>query len=352
MTGGKTLRSKKMLTMVLVILIALLLVMLPTSVAWAASLSKMSDELSAIKASTAANHIIKFRISTGAALDSTITINFPAGFAIGSVDYTDIDLSSSTTSFTVDQTDKTLAATATTTAWGAAFSGQVLTLTAPGSSGAIAANDYLIVEIGTNATAGVAGDAQIQNPSAGTHQIDIGGTFGDTGSLAVVIVADNQVAVTGTVLPTLSFSLSANIAAFGDLSSASVATAGTDITLTISTNGTKGYTVTVKDEGDASDPGLWSAAANNLIASSTAALAAGTEGYGIQASGSGATIASVYDKTSNDVGALSRTAQTLATNTGPADGDTVIVTHKAAISNITEPGDYVDTITYNVIANF
>ena len=340
-------RLKKMLTMMLVILVALLLVMLPTSVAWAASLSKMSDELSTIKASTAANHTIKFRISTGAALDSTITITFPAGFAMGSVAFGDIDLSHG--AITGAETEETLAAAATTTIWGAAVSGQVLTLTAPSSSGTIAANDYVIVEIGTNASGG---SNQITNPSAGTHQIDIGGTFGDTGSLAVVIVADNQVAVTGTVLPTLSFSLSANAAAFGNLSSASVATAGTNITLTISTNGTDGYTVTVKDEGDASDPGLWSAAANNLIASSTATLAAGTEGYGIQASGSGATVASPYNVSGVNVGALSRTAQTLATNTGPANGDTVIVTHKAAISNITEPGDYVDTITYNVIANF
>lgn len=340
-------RSKKMLIMVLIVLVALLIVMLPTSAVWAASLSKMSDELSTIKESTAANHTIKFRISTGAALDSTITITFPAGFTMGSIAFGDIDLSHGAT--TGAETEEALAAAATTTIWGAAFSGQVLTLTAPGSSGAIAANDYVIVEIGTNASGG---SNQITNPTAGTHQIDIGGTFGDTGSLAVVTVADNQVAVTGTVLPTLSFSLSANTAAFGDLSSASVATTGTDITLTISTNGTKGYTVTVKDEGDGSDPGLWSAAANNLIASSTAVLAAGTEGYGIQASGSGATVASVYDKTGNNVGALSRTAQTLATNTGPADGDTVVVIHKAAISNITEPGDYVDTITYNVIANF
>ncbi|MFC2145053.1 hypothetical protein ACFLQQ_01855 [Actinomycetota bacterium] len=340
-------RSKKMLIMVLVILVALLLVMLPTSVAWAASLSKMSDELSTIKASTAANHTIKFRISTGVALDSTITITFPAGFAMGTIESGDIDLSHGAT--TGAETEETLAAAASTTEWGAAVSGQVLTLTAPGSSGAIAANDYVIVEIGTNASGG---SNQITNPTAGTHQVDIGGSFGDTGSLAVVIVDDNQVAVTGTVLPTLSFSLSANTAAFGNLSSASVATAGTDITLTMSTNGTNGYTVTVKDEGDASDPGLWSAAADNLIASATAALSAGTEGYGIQASGSGATIDSVYDKTGNDVGALSRIAQTLATNTGPADGDTVTVTHKAAISNITEPEDYVDTITYNVIANF
>ncbi len=340
-------RSKKMLIMVLVVLVGLFLVMLPTSVAWAASLSKMSDELSTIKAGTSANHTIKFRISTGAALDSTITINFPAGFAMGSIAFGDIDLSHGAS--TGAETEETLETAATTTAWGAAVSGQVLTLTAPGSSGAIAANDYVILEIGTNASGG---SNQITNPTAGTHQIDIGGTFGDTGSLAVVTVADNQVAVTGTVLPTLSFSLSANTAAFGNLSSASVATAGTDITLTISTNGTKGYTVTVRDEGDASDPGLWSAAANNLIASSTAALAAGTEGYGIQASGSGATVASPYNVSGINVGALSRTAQTLATNTGPADGDTVVVTHKAAISNITEPGDYVDTITYNVIANF
>jgi hypothetical protein len=168
------------------------------------------------------------------------------------------------------------------------------------------------------------------------------------GSMAIVIVSNNDVSVTATVLSTLSFSLSGNSTDFGTLLASTVATSTSSITLTISTNSTDGYIVTVKDAYG----GLNCLATSHLIASATATLSTGTEGYGIQASGTGATIATAYNKTGNDVGSLQTTAQTLASNTGPANANTVIVTHKAAISNITNAGDYIDTITYNIIGNF
>jgi len=353
-------RLKKKLIMMLIVLVALSLVMLPTSVIAAADLTKLSDELSTIKASTAADHTIKFKTPTGAGdVGDTIIITLPKEFTKGDVAFGDIDLSHGVS--TGAETEETLAAEASATAWGAALTQAeagadpiVLTLTHPtdAEAGDIAANDYVIVEIGKNATDGV---NQITNPSAaGTYQIDITGTFGDDGEIAVVIVTNDEVAVTGRVLPTLSFSLSANATDFGDISAGVIDTATTDIILTISTNGTDGYTVTVKDVGNGTDAaGLWCAAAGNLIvASSTVSESA--EGYGIQAAvttGS-PTIDPAYLKTVNDVGILQRTAQTLASNADPADGDQVTITHKASITSITEAGDYVDTITYNVIANF
>ncbi|MHB8276926.1 MAG: hypothetical protein ACYDIA_04650 [Candidatus Humimicrobiaceae bacterium] len=64
---------------------------------------------------------------------------------------------------------------------------QVLTLTTPTDTapGEIAANDYVVVEIGINASDGT---NQITNPdTVETYQINIAGTFGDSGSVDVVI---------------------------------------------------------------------------------------------------------------------------------------------------------------------
>ena len=65
----------------------------------------------------------------------------PTGFAIGSVDHTDIDLSHGVT--TGYENEEILAASASATEWGAAFVGQVLTLTHPTNSanGDIAVRD-------------------------------------------------------------------------------------------------------------------------------------------------------------------------------------------------------------------
>lgn len=167
------------------------------------------------------------------------------------------------------------------------------------------------------------------------------------------------VGITATVDQILTFSISATSSAFGVLSPTAVSTSSPNITLTISTNAPFGFSVTVRDEGDGTNPGLYkSAPPTKLIASTTTTLVAGTEGYGIQAAttpaGSGATvsISPTYLKTGNDVGGLSRTPTLLASATGPVAGREVVVTHKAAISPLTIPGNYADTITYVCTGNF
>jgi hypothetical protein len=86
-------------------------------------------------------------------------------------------------------------------------------------------------------------------------------------------------------------------------------------------------------------------------------LAAGTEGYGIQATttatGSGATltIAAKYLQTGNTVGGLTIANGTLASNNATSSNREVVVTHKAAIANVTPAGNYNDTITYECTTN-
>ncbi len=325
---------------------------------YAAALTDLSDTMSRLEKGIASDHSIKFTTPTGAG-DSgdTITVTMPAGFTIGTVDFTDIDLSHGAAG---TETDETLAAAADATSWGAVFAAQVLTLTHPtnGVNGDIAATDIVIVEIGLNATFGVAGDQQITNQAAANnYTITIGGTFGDTGQIGIVIIDDDQFTVTGTTDPTITFTLSANATAFGTLSASSVVTSAPNITLTISTNGTNGYTVNIRDAGDTTNPGLYSAANLFLIGSADYSyndsedLDAGN-GYGIQGSSGDATIAVPYNSGGNIVGGYELTDQTLATHNATASSHTITITSKAKITGATPAGNYIDTVTVIATGNF
>ena len=328
----------------------------------AAALTSLSDTMSRLADSTPtavySDHTIKFTTPTGAGdATDTIEVTMPTGFTIGTVDYTDIDLSHGAS--TGYETEETLAATAGVSDWGASFTGQVLSLDHPtnAANGDIAASDKVIVEIGLNASGG---NAQIQNhATAATYTISIGGDFGDSGKIAIVILADDQVQLTATVNPSITFSISATSSAFGELSTGSVTTSSPDITLTVGTNAQTGYTISVQDEGSGSNPGLYNTTASYLIGSANssyadeATLSIGNEGVGIQGSSAGATIAARYDKSGNNVGGLERTATTLASySSGMTGNHTVTVTHKAAISSWTKAGSYSDTLTYIATGNF
>lgn len=328
-------------------IVGLVSVMVGPSQATAAAIASYSDQMSRLEISVASNHTITFTTPTGVdASSDTITVTFPAGFTMGSVGAGDIDLMD-------DGVDKSIAASASAGVWGAAVAAQVLTLTAPtdAASGEIAAGSVVTIEIGTNATFGTTGVNQITNPgTAALYGITVGGTFGDDGNIAVQVLSDDQVAITATVDESFSFAISDNTTTFGTLSSGSVATSTPNITLTISTNGASGYEVYIQDEGDGTNPGLYSG--SHLIPSSTATLVSGTEGYGVQASSVSATLPVTYDKSGNNVGGLNRAATLYGSNNGPVDTEQITTTHKAAISNTTPAGDYGDTITYTAFGKF
>lgn len=338
----------------LILAFALLFVSMPH--AQAAALSSLSDTMTRIKTSTASNHTITFTTPTGVAAGQTIIITFPDGTSSGfvgasGIDYTDVDV-------TDDSSDLTLGATASGTTWGAAFSGTYLnTLTITSGTGTIAASSVIVIEIGTNATSGVTGDKQITNPnSSGSKTIAITGTFTDTGSIAVPIATDDQVVVSATVDPSITFQLSSNSASLGTMTTGAVASTSA-ITLTMGTNAGGGYTVTIQDQGSGAAAGLYkSSAPTKLISSSTATLVAGTEGYGAQGTtGTGSpTISSPYNTSGNGVGALQRTAQSFVTYASPTGvtNQTATVTFKAAISASTPAGSYADTITLLMTGNF
>ena len=326
----------------------------PQIVIAAGPLTALSDTMSRLQKSTVkSDHTIKFTTPTGVSAGQNIQITMPTGFAIGTVDYTDIDVSWGPS--TGAENELTLDGTASGTTWGASFTGQVLTIVS--GTGTITGTSKVIVEIGLNATSG---DQQITNhATAGTYTITIAGTFTDTGTIAIVILDNDQVQLSASVDPSITFSLSANSSAFGPLSVGSITTSSPNITLTVGTNSLNGYTISVRDAGNTTNPGLYNSAATYLVGSSNAAyddndlLEIGQEGYGIQAASAGATIAARYDQTGNNVGGLEITATTLATyTTTMTTNHTIAVTHKAAIAAFTSAGSYADTLTYVATGNF
>lgn len=140
----------------------------------AANLLFISDTISASAPSANSNHAIQFTLVNAVPASGKIVITPQSGFFTISagLDYTDLD-------FLVDSTNKTLATSA-----GSGASGAIGADVVTGTSGAIiftlndtdaiSAGTAIIIKIGTNADYGVAGDSQIQNPSAvGSYKIGI-----------------------------------------------------------------------------------------------------------------------------------------------------------------------------------
>jgi hypothetical protein len=338
----------------LCLIVSLIAILSPIQIAEAdGSLSKIQDKLDRLKTGETAKHTIQFKIA-GALTgdvdgDDTIVIDLSSygTFANG-------DISSNATfevdpedngSFEAPRTLHTDIASGDTIV----VSSKVATITLSNNGGnptPIVAGAFIQIVIGsssdlvTNPGASNSVATTITTKEAGSATID-------SGVCANAIISDDQVAVTADVDETISFSISSPTAALGTMTTGTIASASA-ITLTMSTNASAGYVVTVQDEGDASNPGLYkSTVTTKLIASSQATLANGTEGYGIQAAaGTGApTIDAAYLYTGNDVGALSRTAATMVSKSGAVDGNTATMTVKAAISATTPAGDYADTLT-------
>lgn len=169
------------------------------------------------------------------------------------------------------------------------------------------------------------------------------------------VQAGNTTSVTATVASTVACTTDGSTAALGTLDIGSVTTASPAIAVTNSCNSGGGCTIYVNDAGDTSNPGLYAASATGtpLIASQTATLSAGTEGYGIQATttaaGAGATLtlAATYDKSGNNVGGLAIAATQIASAAEPFSARVITVNTLAAISGLTKAGNYADTITYS-----
>lgn len=330
----------------------------PFTVAIAAPLTSVSDIMTRLRQGTLSNHTIKFVTPTGVAAGQNMTVTFPAGFTMGSFAVANVDLATGVSCSSISS-ERTLAASASGATWGVAQAGQVITITS--GTDTITAGHCVEIEIGSNATAGGAGTTQITNHATpGTYAIAIAGSFGDTGSTSVQIIADDQVVVTATVEQTLSFAISDNTVGFGTLGSSAARYATGDTngsgssaiahTLTTGTNAPGGYVITYNGTNLASGANIIDAATITADADGTP----GTEQFGIalsKQSGS-ATITSAYAQTSNNWAYVPTTTTTLASQVVVEAQTVYDVRYLANIASLTPAGAYSATINYIATATF
>lgn len=229
------------------------------------------------------------------------------------------------------------------------------------------------------------GGFTVTNPSsAGTYVIT---WENDTGSAQVTIVDDDQFTISASVAATITFNVGAQASAtacdgtfsgnggtvaFGELNSGAVASSDlssvSHICLRFSTNASSGAVVTVVSANGAMSSASTPA---DTIPSSTATLAAGTEGYGLCVGSDGAdsgtdsttptsasvTRASPFNTTctasDHNVGGVTTSSQTVVSASGPTQNAFARVYMKAAIADTTTPhDDYTDTLTFILTATY
>lgn len=374
---ANTVRTLQAVAMTVGIAIFLWSTGLPTlfRIAEASSITEASDTLSNSAPGVASNHTIAFETPNGMAIGEDFTITFPVAFTMGSVAETDIDI-------LVNGLSSTTAGTAAAGTWGVDVTGSVITFETPTDAG-IASSTPITVLIGTNAAGGV---NQITNPLSTTtsYEIVIGGTMQDSGDVRVAIV--DQVTVSASVDTSITFTVT------GVASGATVNTSPTttiDSTtpttltfgtlpigvsrtlahdLTVATNATNGYTVTVQQAGDlqsttgATIDGFIDG--TNTVTPSAwqrpTGLIADTDTYGH------------WGLTSEDTNIIARSGQfgsdqwvsgsttpiAIMGHNGPADGLTAgqgatRVGYQIQISNLQEAGDdYTTTLRYVATPTF
>lgn len=221
----------------------------------AANVRLVSDTLSDSAPSVPSNHTISFVTPTGVLNGESIVINFSEGpFVLGAVAFDDVDVRD-------DGTDLSVAA-GCGGAEEVGFSTSTNTITlefCTGDGGSLPANGTTTIEIGTNATFGATGNAQLTNPGVGSYEITIDAGTADSGATRVAIIS--PVVVTAAVDTSFTFtvtgvatgtvnqeaitgSTSATSIPFGVLTQGSATTSAQQ--LSVSTNASYGFAVTVQ----------------------------------------------------------------------------------------------------------
>jgi hypothetical protein len=326
--------------------------------AMAASMTSMSDNMSRLKASTASDHEIKFITPTGVSAGGTITLTFSADFTgVNSIVFGDVDFATAATcggSFS----DVTLAASPATTTWGVGSSGQVVTLTS--ATGTVTATNCVRIKIGLNAVVGASGAHQISNGAIDDDDtVALATSTGDSGTISVDIITDDQVVITATVDPSITFSLSDNAVQFGSLSAGDDKYATTSggsssptnaHTLAAGTNATSGYVMYVM--------GATLTSGGNTITAPTgpSATTIGSEQFGLNlvVSGAGTGTADSQYGTSSQYGwgATVSTQDNIASASGATASNTYTARYVGNIAAETEAGAYGTTLTYTATATY
>jgi hypothetical protein len=264
----------------------------PTNqLALAATVSNFSDSLSTIKENTASNHTLTFTIYDSWDAGETLVIDFPNSFdttGFANTEPEDFDI-------TDDGVDRAITANGLCAANEidiTSINNSAFTFTLCTGSTSIASSSVILIEIGTHASFGAAGNDQIINQTAAQNDTDptvtLSGTFGGSGTLALEIVADNDATVSVAVLPRISCAFNGLTAIFPDATGV-IITAATNTTVTAGTNAPNGLNISVYDNGNGTNPGLYKGSAPTYLIGSanssfadTATLSNNVDGFGIQ----------------------------------------------------------------------
>lgn len=183
----------------------------------------------------------------------------------------------------------------------------------------------------------------------------------DSTTVALRIIAQDQIVVTATVPPSFNFVFNNTTTdAFGNLTTAGSSTTGKTITLT--TNANTGWIVWAKSLNGTTKGSLLSATAGSYkitsasaLGSASHALGSSVEDYGLAttintdaAGGGTVTLDAAYDGTSTKLGVLdSQVFRPIASANGTTTGDILNVLERASITGATPAAnDYTDTITF------
>lgn len=198
----------------------------------------------------------------------------------------------------------------------------------------------------------------------------------DTADFALSILSDATVAVSATVDPLISFSISDTTIGFGTLSSSSVRWATSDETgstsepgagnptqVSVSTNAPNGAIISARSKGNGNgaegngSAGLYkSSSPTKLIAAvASSSVSAGLEGYGLYVKnvGSNLTAASGFDNNGSGDLAISTTSQTILSASAPlSSNNTADIALKASVAGSTTSGIYSDVIYLTATGKF
>jgi len=315
--------------------------------AFAASLTSVSDTVTNLTASATAGHTIKFTTPTGIPASKTIVLTFNNSTATTGVTASDVTVLDNVAPITVN------AGAPTTTNWGFTNASPVITFTT--GTGTIAAGHTITITFnGTN---------KITNGVVGTTTLAISGTMADSGVLSMAIIANGVVAVSASVLGSISFTVSSNSIYFGNLRTGGPCFAqNTDpgnvtcptvaeaeaFNMIAGTNAPTGYTISV--QGDTLTSGANSIAA---LASNTASTP-GTAQFGLRmtATGGSGVVSAPYAASGYAYTGTTSTAAPVASYTGPSANTTYSVRYLANIAALTPAGSYTTAHTYVATGNF
>lgn len=340
----------------LIVMISLVVVMIPLKEAQAGTLTEARDYLGRMKENltSGVSHEVYIKPATavsGGAGNNSVILVFPDGDDATWCATEGTDLAT-TTSGLIE----------TATALPGNFSAECTQGTTTDSYDTITVSgvDDLTAETTYGFKISDGSTAKLGTPAATTTGIITvktnDGSDVDTKDIAVDVITEDQVGVSATVQPSLSFSISDTSVGFGTLTENNVYYATGDengatsepgadlpVNLTVSTNAPNGVAITVKDAND----GLYSSDASYTISAvASSAVSGGSEGFGVYGKGAASlTIDEGFDNdTTSDV-AISSSYQTFATAASSVSGADVDLVMNAGVSGTTPAGGYSDTIT-------